>query len=57
MGRSITGAAALAEDEGRILVGDLKHVDFRHFSWLVCNTEAGRVSGTSRSALAVAFTN
>ena len=47
LGRSITGAAALAEDEGRILVGDLEHVDFRHFSCLPCTRRHGAVRGGS----------
>ena len=49
LGRSITGAAALAEDEGRILVGDLEHVDFRHFSCLPCTRRHGAVrAGSTR---------
>ena len=49
---SITGAAPLAEDEGRILVGDLEHVDFRHFSCLPCTRRHGAVRGGRRGGWA-----
>ena len=45
LGSGITGAAALAKDEGRILVGDLEHVDFGHFSCLPCTRRHGAVRG------------